>query len=206
MDRNEGRVIHESKLVPTAGRNGHNFYKGLALIIAGHSMPASWRCLVNHGEGSASHFSVLLLDGTYTACMHNVVDFRYSLCPSYEWAASLEDLSLAVVINNAGGATERTIGTLEAMIPDRIITDASVNAPFPTLLLRSVIPLLQRNAPSLIINVGSLTGLGLPLSGSYSPSKEYLMKLTEVLGHEMRLKGCDIEVLGIRVGNVWGTG
>jgi 17beta-estradiol 17-dehydrogenase / very-long-chain 3-oxoacyl-CoA reductase len=126
--------------------------------------------------------------------------------PSDDWAASLEDINLTVLVNNAGGSTERKFDTLDALSSDRLATDASVNALFPTLLIRQLIPLLHRNAPGLIINIGSLADLGPTRVGSYAASKAYLMKLSEMLGREMRQTGRDIEVLGIRVGNVWGTG
>ncbi|KAI1832365.1 hypothetical protein N7451_012705 [Penicillium sp. IBT 35674x] len=116
-----------------------------------------------------------------------------------------KDINLTVVVNNAGGSTERTMDTLEGLSAGRLITDTSVNALFPTLLLRQLIPVLRRNAPGLVINVGSLADLGLARTGSYAASKAYLMKLTEVLGREMRLRRHDIEVLGVRIGNVWGT-
>ncbi|KAH8895456.1 putative oxidoreductase,short chain dehydrogenase [Thozetella sp. PMI_491] len=120
-------------------------------------------------------------------------------------AASLAGVDLTVVINNAGGSVDRTFGTLDAMTSERLIGDTSVNAVFPMLLIRAAIPVLQRNAPGLIINIGSLADLGAPLLGSYPSSKTYLMKLNEVLNREMRLTGRDIEVLGIRVANVYGT-
>ncbi len=131
--------------------------------------------------------------------------FAVGGAPLDDWAASMEDINLTVVINNAGGVASRDFSTLDALSPERLIADASVNAMFPTLLLKQLIPLLSRNAPGLILNIGSMADMGLPRVGSYPASKAYSMKLAELLGREMRLTGRDIEVLGIRVGNVWGT-
>lgn len=139
-----------------------------------------------------------------------VLDAAQSFSPAHETnhkelLAQIEDINLTVVINNAGGSTERTTDSFDALSAERLRTDACVNAVFPTLLLRQLIPQLRRNAPGLIINIGSLADLGVTKVGSYAASKAYLMKLTEVLCREMRMEKADIEVLGIRVGNVWGT-
>ncbi|KAJ5096763.1 amino acid/polyamine transporter I [Penicillium angulare] len=145
-------------------------------------------------------FRILVLDAAQ--CFNKFGDTTMS----NELLVQTGDINLTIVINNAGGSTERSLGPLEHLSADRVITDASVNALFPTLLVRQLIPVLQHNAPALIINIGSLADLGVTLTGSYAASKAYLMKLTEVLSREMRLGRHDVEVLGVRVGNVWGTG
>ncbi|OJJ43497.1 hypothetical protein ASPZODRAFT_145851 [Penicilliopsis zonata CBS 506.65] len=118
----------------------------------------------------------------------------------------LEDINLIVLVNNAGGAAERTLDTLGGLSANRLTADASVNALFPILLLRQLTPVLCHSSLGLIINIGWLADLGVTKTGSYSASKAFLMKLTESLGCEMRVARHDIEVLGVRVGNVWGTG
>jgi 17beta-estradiol 17-dehydrogenase / very-long-chain 3-oxoacyl-CoA reductase len=85
--------------------------------------------------------------------------------------AQTEDINLTVLINNAGGIAEQTMDILEGLSAGRLTADASVNALFPTILLRELIPLLRRSAPGLIINIGSLADLGLARTGSYSASK-----------------------------------
>lgn len=123
-----------------------------------------------------------------------------------EWTAPLRDLNVTVLVNCAGGSTERVLGPIEELSVDRLVTDMSVNALFPTLLARELIPQLGRNAPGLIVNLGSLADLGVPQCGVYASCKKYLSMLTVVLGREMRITGRNVEVLGIRIGNVWGTG
>lgn len=122
------------------------------------------------------------------------------------WLASLQDINLTVLINNAGGATDATIASLEQLKTEKLITDISVNSVFPTLLIRQAIPLLNQNPAGLILNIGSLADLGIPLGGSYPAAKAYLSKLTEMLSREARLAGHNIEVLCVKVGQVWGTG
>lgn len=124
---------------------------------------------------------------------------------SASWLAPFQDINLTVVINNAGGCTERKMASVDGLSAERLITDVSVNALFPTLLIHQAIPLLLKNPHGLIVNIGSLADLGVPLGGSYSASKAYLSTMTEVVSREMRLQGRDVEVLGVRLGNVWGT-
>jgi 17beta-estradiol 17-dehydrogenase / very-long-chain 3-oxoacyl-CoA reductase len=120
--------------------------------------------------------------------------------------ASLEDINLTVVVNNAGGATDRTITTLDNHSPERVIYDTSVNVLFPLQLTHITLPLLIRNSPSLILNIGSLGDLGLLLCGSYAASKLFLSRLSEVINEEMKLTTRDVEVLCVKVANVVGTG
>jgi 17beta-estradiol 17-dehydrogenase / very-long-chain 3-oxoacyl-CoA reductase len=117
---------------------------------------------------------------------------------SASWVASLQDINLTVLINNAGGTTEKKMAPVDGFTADRLITDASINAMFPTLLIHQAIPLLEKNPNGLIINIGSLAHLGVPLGGSYPASKAFLSTMTEVLSREMKLLGRGIEVLGIR--------
>jgi 17beta-estradiol 17-dehydrogenase / very-long-chain 3-oxoacyl-CoA reductase len=115
-------------------------------------------------EHPSRSFRILVVDAARVAAATNDAD-------SNDWAAALEDINLNVVINNAGGSTERKVDVLDRLSADRLITDASVNALFPTLLLRQLIPLLHRNGPGLIINVGSLADVGIAQVGSYVMSR-----------------------------------
>jgi 17beta-estradiol 17-dehydrogenase / very-long-chain 3-oxoacyl-CoA reductase len=173
--------------------------RGFNVVLHGRSSPKLQRLKAELAQAHPSRvFRILVADAAQS--------FSPTDTPSNDWAAPVADINLTVLVNNAGGSTERKLDTLDALSSERLITDASVNALFPTLLIRQLIPLLHRNAPALIINVGSLADMGPARVGSYPASKGYLMKLTEMLGREMRLTGRDIEVLGIQVGNVWGTG
>lgn len=107
------------------------------------------------------------------------------------------------VVKNAGGATDGTITTLDKHFSGRVIYDTCAIALFPLQLTHFTLPLLTRNSPSLILNIGSL---GLLLCGSYAASKTFLSRLSEVLNEEMKLTGRDVEVLCVKVANVVWTG
>ena len=110
---------------------------------------------------------------------------------SASWLAPLKDINLTILINNAGGSTERKVAALDELSADRLVTDASVNSMFPILLMQQAIPMLRHNSPGLIINIGSLADVGLPLAGSYSASKASLAIMTEALAREMRCTSRD---------------
>lgn len=155
-----------------------------------------------HSHLSRAHpsrsFRILVIDAARA--------FTATGAASDDWAAQLQDINLTVVINNAGGSTERTVNTLDALSADRLVTDTSVNAMFPVLLLRQTLPILKRNAPGLVINVGSLADVGPSCTGTYAASRAFLNKLSETVAREMRLTGHDVKVMGVRLGSVFGTG
>ncbi|KAJ9144733.1 Short chain dehydrogenase [Coniochaeta hoffmannii] len=119
---------------------------------------------------------------------------------------SLSDLHLTVVVSNAGGAPHPVYRTLDQIPEAELAANVSLNALFPLHLLSRLLPLLARNAPSLIITVGSLADNGLPLLSSYGPSKAFLTSLAGVVARDVRLEGRDVEVVGMRCGRVTGVG
>ncbi len=118
-------------------------------------------------------------------------------------AAALSGLNLTVLINNAGGGPVSPIfETLERFPESTILTNISVNALFPTLLLARLLPQLARGAPALVINIGSLSDNGLPFLSFYGSSKSFMMTCSTILAREAVVEGRDVEVIGIRVGEV----
>ena len=133
------------------------------------------------------------------------------------------DLNLTVLINNAGGGyLDETLdwycasGTKDASDGDvtsavrreeELLEVLAVNAIFPTLLLGGLIPTIARNAPALVINIGSMSDSGLPLVNVYGASKAYVSSLTQSVALEMALTGrTDVEVVCMRVGRTLATG
>ncbi|OIW34188.1 putative oxidoreductase,short chain dehydrogenase, partial [Coniochaeta ligniaria NRRL 30616] len=119
--------------------------------------------------------------------------------------ASLSDIHLTVLVSNAGGAAHPVYRTLDEMSAADITANVSLNALFPLHLLARLIPSLTRNAPSLVIAIGSLADNGLPFLSSYGPSKSFLMSLAGCVARDMRVEGCDVEVVGMRAGRVTGV-
>src|SRR5579871_6227323 len=67
---------------------------------------------------------------------------------------------LTVLINNVGGTLMygQTYRSLEEIPYDTVDKQISLNLRFPTLLTKTLFPILKANKPSLIINVGSYAG------------------------------------------------
>lgn len=82
-------------------------------------------------------------------------------------------------------------------------SNININARFQTQLTRALLPLLERNSPSLRLNMGSIASVGgLPLGSVYAAGKAYDMVFSNSIRLEMLLKRKDVEVLGIMVTEV----
>ena len=82
----------------------------------------------------------------------------------------LNAISLAkILVNNVGGVTTYPQYVSHSEISDAHIDNImNVNARFPTHITRNLLPLLKENAPSLILNTGSVGGLvGVPFIVTY---------------------------------------
>ena len=122
--------------------------------------------------------------------------------------ASLADINLTVLINNAGGGVVNPVYQFLQDSPEaRLVGNISLNAVFPLLMQARLLPQLLRNAPSLIINVGSLADNGLPMLASYASSKKFNDTASRILSRELvvQRRHDDLEVLSVRVGEVTAT-
>lgn len=112
---------------------------------------------------------------------------------------------LTVLINNVGGTLMYgpTYRSLEEIPYDTVEKEIALNLRFPTLLTKTLLPVLKSNKPSLIINVGSYAGdyCG-PWLSIYASSKAFNHAFSMVLTSEMRASNTDIEVLGTLVAQV----
>jgi 17beta-estradiol 17-dehydrogenase / very-long-chain 3-oxoacyl-CoA reductase len=118
---------------------------------------------------------------------------------------SLSDIHLTVLVSNAGGGLHPVYRTLDEIPTEEITANVSVNALFPLHLLSYFIPMLSRNSPALVIAIGSLADNGLPFLSSYGPSKSFVMSLAGCVARDLRLEGRDVEVIGMRTGQVTGV-
>ncbi|KAK7966661.1 short chain dehydrogenase [Apiospora aurea] len=155
----------------------------------------------------AREFRILIADAERVACGNcnqkdattrdeKYVDFDTIL-------SSLEDLNLTVLINNAGGVPRSpAFEALECTPEQQITSTVCLNLSFPMQMMSRLIPLLKKNSPALVMNIGSLSDLGIPYLAPYASSKTSLMSLTTIVAREMRIGRHDVEILGVRVGSV----
>ncbi|KAI8632932.1 hypothetical protein F5Y19DRAFT_462682 [Xylariaceae sp. FL1651] len=119
------------------------------------------------------------------------------------------DLSLKVFVNNAGWLSTDNMSTAGAIenYSDRELANA-INrwTVFPTLLTSLLAPRLAECAPSLVLNVEAAEDLSAPMIPVYAPCKAYLETLTMELALEMKALGRNVEVFGLRVGQIAGVG
>jgi short-subunit dehydrogenase len=106
---------------------------------------------------------------------------------------------LDVLVNNAGviavGPLARTSDTdLERIMKTNVIA--------PAALTRELLPMLQRAAPSRVVNVGSIFGdIAYPLFGAYSASKFGLRGLSIALRRELKAFGVGVTYAAPRATN-----
>ena len=117
----------------------------------------------------------------------------------------VQDLHLTVLVNNIGGIGQilaPQFKTLESHTEQEITDIIQLNDGFTTQLTRALLPVLAKNQPSLIVNIGSIVaGLAMPYASVYSASKAYLVSFSRNLSLEMKAEGQNIEVLAIIVGD-----
>jgi 17beta-estradiol 17-dehydrogenase / very-long-chain 3-oxoacyl-CoA reductase len=119
--------------------------------------------------------------------------------------------ALRVLINNVGGSNMfqfRVFHYVAEAPEDLIPRITTLNVIFPHTLCRLLLPLLQESdAPSLIVNIGSMSGLtGLPFVATYSSSKAANHAFSAALANEMICAGANVEVIGLIVGDVVSAG
>lgn len=113
---------------------------------------------------------------------------------------------LTVLINNIGGMVMFNANPHAAFIdtPVELIgKQVDLNAVFPTMLTRALLPSLMANTPSLVINIGSYGGVfGLANISTYCGSKAFNHMFSKSLSAEFKLSKTAIEVIGILVAQV----
>lgn len=118
---------------------------------------------------------------------------------------AVQNLNLTVLINNIGGVTgivTPIFKTLERQTLQEIDDTTQLNLGFATQLTSALLLILQRNQPSLIINISSITAvMPMPYLTVYSASKAYNINFSHHLSAELKAEGKDVEVLGVLVGD-----
>lgn len=117
----------------------------------------------------------------------------------------LSKLNLTVLVNCANTEAKHTdLGRILDENEKSIWKHINSDALYPIQLFRALLPTLIGNAPSLIINVTSLSDKGIPLKISASASRSFLSRMTESSALEMKLDGYDVEALCVRVSRCMG--
>ena len=92
--------------------------------------------------------------------------------------------SLDILVNNAGITHSALLAETTTESFDKCI---AVNARGPFILTRQILPLLEKAAPSFIINISSVVGVkGYPKQSAYTASKHALRGMTISLAEELK--------------------
>lgn len=187
---------------------GYGFAKELAargfnVILHGRNESKLNRCKSSlEKQNPTRSFRIAVIDTTDTEALPKIGKLATTI--------EQEDIKLTVLINNVGGSggikvwvplTERTPEDIDALI--------DMNARFTVQLSRALLPILCKNRPCLILNVGSFVGeFPSPYLTVYAGSKAFVLSWSRSLKVEMAAEGYrgdEVEVLGIQVGPVGDT-
>jgi 17beta-estradiol 17-dehydrogenase / very-long-chain 3-oxoacyl-CoA reductase len=106
--------------------------------------------------------------------------------------APLKELHITILINNVGNSQSGSYFPVDRVSDEDIYTLIHTNDIFPTLLTKHMLPKLIANAPSLILNIGSVSGaMGVPLLAVYSGTKAYNLTFSRAVYNDLRLLGHD---------------
>lgn len=119
-------------------------------------------------------------------------------------ATQLKDVNLKILINNVGGgAGMPSFVPLENRTAGQVTNFINLNAQFPSQITRALLPLLIKQKPALILNIGSGSSeIPGPYLSVYSGSKAYNKVWSRSLAAEMKAEGHNIEVICILIGMV----
>lgn len=114
--------------------------------------------------------------------------------------------SLTVLVNNVGGAGifgTPTYSPLADTPLEVAVKQIELNATFPTILTRALLPVLMSNKTALVLNISSYAGVyGDPFISVYAATKAFNNIFSTSLAYEMRVLHPSLEVLGIILGGV----
>lgn len=119
----------------------------------------------------------------------------------------VKDLKLSILINNIGGTSgvqppDKTYSTIDQYSVEVVDGLIAINARFPSQITRLLLPQLAKRPRSLIMNISSASGRGLPYLSVYSATKSYVTAFSKALGAEMKAEKKNVEVLALIVGSV----
>jgi short-subunit dehydrogenase len=108
---------------------------------------------------------------------------------------------LSVLINNVGGEV-RPYTVLSDYSFEEVERTISMNAGFMTQITRVLLPVLEAGSGAVITNVSSVSAFGMPYISVYASTKGFVDTFTKALEAECKAEKRNIEVLGLRVGQV----
>jgi NAD(P)-dependent dehydrogenase (short-subunit alcohol dehydrogenase family) len=160
--------------------------RGMTVVLTGRR-PEALNATLSMMEPGASHVA---LPGDITDPQIRVALARYI----HRWWGRLD-----VLVNNAGLVS---VGPIARTTDDDLGRLLATNVLAPAALIRELLPLLHRAAPSRIVNVGSMFGdIAYPLFSAYSASKFALRGLSIALRRELKEFGVGVTYAAPRATN-----
>ncbi|KAJ5378541.1 hypothetical protein N7509_011660 [Penicillium cosmopolitanum] len=108
---------------------------------------------------------------------------------------------LSVLINNVGGEV-RPYTVLSDLSFENVERTIAMNAGFITQITRVLLPVLEAGGGGLVLNISSVSSVGMPYISVYASTKGFVDTFTKALEAECKAEKRKVEVLGLRVGQV----
>ncbi|OQE17587.1 hypothetical protein PENSTE_c020G07540 [Penicillium steckii] len=114
---------------------------------------------------------------------------------------AVEGGKLSVLVNNVGGEV-RPYTVLSDYRFEEVDRTIAMNAGFMAQITRVLLPLLETGDGGVVLNVSSISAVGMPYISIYAATKGFVDSFTKALEAECKAEKKKVEVLGLRVGQV----
>ncbi|KAJ5586541.1 hypothetical protein VI817_008237 [Penicillium citrinum] len=114
---------------------------------------------------------------------------------------AVEGGKLAVLVNNVGGEV-RPYTVLSDYLFEEVDRTIAMNAGFMAQITRVLLPLLETGDGGVVLNVSSISAVGMPYISIYAATKGFVDSFTKALEAECKAERRKVEILGLRVGQV----
>ncbi len=164
---------------------GHSYAKELA------KRKCNLICIANEGQELATQAKDFEREYDIKVISHNV-DFRDSHA-TMAIAKEVASLPIKILINNAGFGLK---GRFEANDVQDYVDIISVNATAPVILLRAILPEMQKRAKGLVIHVSSINSLlPIPKNQVYTATKAFCSSYASAVARENKDSGIDFQLV-----------
>lgn len=172
---------------------------GIGRAIAKSLVDAGWRVFGSVRKEKDAEDAKTALGANFTPLLFDVTDEAAIRREADKVAASLGDMTLRGLVNNAGIAVAGPVGYLDL---EDLKRQMDINLYGPIRMTQAFLPLLgadhvRKGPPGRIVNMSSVAGkIASPFMSPYAMSKHALEAMSESLRRELMVHGIDVAIVG----------
>lgn len=114
----------------------------------------------------------------------------------------VEGGKLVVLVNNVGGEVRPYTVLSDYRFEEVNRTIATLNIGFIAQITRVLLPLLETSVGGVVLNISSISAVGMPYISIYTATKGFVDSFTKTLEAECKAERKKVKVLGLRVSQV----